>query len=356
MLRRDHELGVRQPAAPMAMKRATRYLRTVAGGITSDCSFDPGFVAAAPLPALRAAVRTRFGVDIGFDAGSELFSSMISLRSLAPVQRPELAPLRGAVAERFAARHWRRRYRMFAAQGGFAADTDCTGVALAGLYEAGELDRGALLQGGAQLLRSAAGPGAGLRPGVMMVYWEDGEEPQVALRGKKQDPAVACNALHALKLAAREGLRDPDGVIEATTAYVESHLVSGEYAQGTRYYPSPDSFLYFASQLCGRFVDCRQRLASGLAAAIRRRDALPGRPGHPDDPGAALNTALRVLAGRQLGLAEDHRSQVARLSRMQGPNGAWPACTFFSLGKLPVFFGSAALTTMFAIAAVTAAR
>lgn len=337
-----------------AAVQVTRFLRSVARGITADCSFDPIFTDTLSLPGLRGAVMSRFGVDTGFDAAAELFSSMISVRLLARVVDDDGVRLRDAAAARFAARHWQRRYRMFAAQGGFAADTDCSGVALAGLFEAGKLDREALLQGGAELLRSAARPGDGLVPGVVMVYWEDGEEPHAASRGMKQDPAAACNALHALKLAARAGLIDRDGVIEATTRYIAAHLVSGAYATGTRYYPSPDAFLYFAAELCDRFADCRARLASALAAALRHRDGLQDCPGHPGDPGAAINVALRLIAARRLGLVHERRSQVARLLRVQTVNGAWRAGTFFSLGKLPVYFGSPELTTMFALAALAA--
>lgn len=344
--------GDQPDARARARHSAGRLLRSVARGITTDCSFDPAFAEALPLTSLRDAVRARFAVDTGFDATAELFSSMISVRLLARASGADLERLRNAAAGRFAAIHWQGRYRMFAAQGGFAADTDCTGVALAGLFEAGLLDRAALLRGGAGLLRSAAKPGDGLLPGVVMVYWEDGEEPQVGARGKKQDPAAACNALHALKLAAREGLADRDGVIAATTRYIEAHLVSGAYAGGTRYYPSPDAFLYFAAELCDRFADCRERLAGALAAAIQRRDGLPERPGHPGDPRSALNTALRLLAARRLGRVHARPSQVARLVRGQTTSGAWRAGSFFSLGKLPVFFGSAELTTMFALAAL----
>ncbi len=348
---RGDEPAARAPAR-FTPGRVARFLRSVARGITTDCSFDPTFTDALTLPGLRDAVRSRFAVDTGFDATAELFSSMISVRLLARVGDADVTRLRDAAAGRSAARHWHRRYRMFDAQGGFAADTDGTGVALAGLFEAGKLDREALLQGGAELLRSAAKQGDGLVPGVVMVYWDDGEEPQVGPRGKKQDPAAACNALHALKLAVREGLDDPDGVIEATTRFIEAHLVSGGYASGTRYYPSADAFLYFAAELCDRFVDCRERLGSALAAAIHHRDGLPACPGHPGDPHAALNTALRLIAARRLGLVHERRSQVAQLMRAQTASGAWRAGTFFSLGKLPVYFGSTELTTVFALAAL----
>lgn len=341
-----------QPAAA----RAADYLRTLGRDVTSDCSFDPALTDTVALPAMRAAVEARFGLDIGFDATAELFSPMICARLMRQISSAAHRRVLAATASRFEHHHWNRRYRMFAEQGGFAADTDCTGTALAGLFQAGRIATSELLRGGAELLRAAARPGDGehgLAPGVVMVYWDDGEEPKVALRGRKQDPAAACNALYALKLAARAGLRDPYGVIEATTRYIADHLASGRYAGGTRYYPSPDTFLYFATQLCAHFADCRLHLAPGLAAAVRQRSAAPAQPGRPEDPWADLNVAQRVLAARCLGLAAEQRAHVSRLLSTQAWDGAWRASGFFSLGKLPVYFGSAGLTTAFALAALS---
>lgn len=309
----------------------------------------------------------RLGADIGFEATRECFSSMMTVKILAQLSHPAAHKLSQEVLAQFKDRHWQHRYRMFVPPGVFAADTDCSSVALAGLYDAGALSPAELLQGAGELLKSAArqtlspdkncDPASGssngpLQAGVVMVYWEDGAEPGVRPRGKKHDPAVACNVLYALKLAAAAGLDDPDGVTQHTMKYVEQHLFSGAYRNGTRYYPSPDTFLCYVAQLCARFRDCREQLGPALQMALQGRNLAAPRPGHPDHPGTALNLAQRILASNLLGVELGQASQKQLLLRQQEASGAWVACPLFSLGKRAVYFGSAELTTVFAIAAL----
>ena len=348
---------------------AYRYLlRVVANqGLQTVASFDALFTRKVPYAGLRQAILRKLGVDIGFDASSECFSSMLAVKLLPPGRRAAARALCEAVTPQFKEMHWQLRYRMFRTPGIFAADTDCSSVALAALYQAGELPGPTLVRGAMELLRSAASetlspaqnidPATGcsngqLHAGVVMTYWEDGAEPDVKPRGKKHDPAVACNALFALKLATREGLADPAGVIHYTLKYVERHLVSGEYRNGTRYYPSPDVFLCYVAQLCARFADCREQLGSALLAALRDRNRYPPRPGRPDDPGTALNLAQRILTANLLGVELGQAGQKEQLIQLQGSAGVWGPCPLFSLGKRAVYFGSAALTTVFALAAL----
>lgn len=343
-----------------ALERGYRYLLQAAAarGIETEFSFDAAFTAPGSLAEMRRTVADKLGVDIGFDATGELFSSMVCVKLLSPIAHHDARSLTRMVAPRFEHRHWRRRHRMFDAQGPFAADTDCTGMALAGLYECGFIDGEELTRGAAELLRSAAPKGSSLEAddalfaGAVMVYWDDDEEPSVARRGRKSDPVAACNALYALKLAETEGLLDPGGVIARSLDYLGDHLSSGAYLQGTRYYPSPDTFLCFAAQLCGRFPDCRARLGAALHDALHRRNRAPARPGQADDPDAALNLAQRIIAADELGVDLGQRFQRRRLMKMPSRSGAWAASPFFSLGKLPIYFGSAAITTLFAVAAL----
>jgi hypothetical protein len=336
-------------------------------GLQTVASFDALFTRKIPHAGLRQAILDKLGVDIGFDASSECFSSMLAAKLLPSRRRAAGLALCETVTPQFKEMHWQLRYRMFRTPGIFAADTDCSSVALAALYQSGELSGAALVRGALELLKSAAseslsaaqnidlatgssnGP---LHAGVVMTYWEDGAEPGVKPRGKKHDPAVACNVLFALKLAAHEGLADPAGVIHHTLKYVERHLVSGEYRNGTRYYPSPDVFLCYVAQLCARFDDCRAELGPALLAALRDRNRCAPRPGRPDDPDTALNLAQRILAANLIGVDLGQASQKERLIQLQDPSGAWEPGPLFSLGKRAVYFGSAALTAVFALAAL----
>jgi hypothetical protein len=49
------------------------------------------------------------------------------------------------------------------------------------------------------------------------------------------------------------------------------------------------------------------------------------------------------------------RERKQRLLRLQRPDGSWPPCPVFRMGRLPVHFGSPNLTTIFAIAALRTA-
>jgi hypothetical protein len=306
-------------------------------------------------------------VDIGFDAGEEAFSAMMALKLLVrdgPSARPTLVH---RLAATVTGSRRGGRFRMFPSWTDFAADTDCTSVAAASLYEAGRLSKGAFLRCAEQLLLSAADvdlpaeanvePGDGatngpLHRGVVMVYWEDDREPGARRRGRKHDPAVALNALYALKLAAHEGLRDPQGVIGQTMDFAAAHLLSGRYRQGTRYYPSPDTFLYFASCLCRRFPEVNRRLREPLTGALIERSRAARQPGGPADPQSALNLAQRTLTAANLDVDLGTIRQQLALTQEQAEDGSWPAAPLFSMGKRKIFFGSKPLTTVFALAAL----
>lgn len=351
-----------------AVERGHGYLERAASerGIQSIIGLDVGFNRTLDPRELRAFVREQLGEDIGFDAGDEAFSSMIALKLFAHDDAAQATAARSVEVVR--GRAWRGRYRFFCEENGFAADTDCTGVACATLYEAGVLTKDELLESARELLNSAAdqslaavtnldeatGQSNGrLRADVTMVYWDDGLEPGAAPRGRKQDAAVAANTLYALKLAVEEaGLEDPRGVVAATQRYVYEHLRSGAYRDGTRYYPSPDTFLYYASCLCRRFPECMADIGGELQKALQQRHAEPPNEGGADDPCGPLNIAQQALAAYNVGADTDLRRDLEELASMQLPDGSWPAVPFYSLGKRALYFGSGAVTAMFAVKAI----
>jgi hypothetical protein len=279
------------------------------------------------------------------------------------------------------------RYHFFADPGAIAADTDCTGVALVGLYQAGAITRRTLRDGAEEILKSAASESlcAGqnrshgkdngeLIEGVFKVYWDD--SMQDGRRGRKHDPACVANALHAVLLAARdaklrmdgsvsvEELRD-DGtpivkeldrgfIIERNVQYLMYCLDRHVLTTGTRYYPSPDAFLCFASMLVTGFPDQTMCLRAPLLEALSMRwHRPPTRAADPANPCTAINLAMRVIAAQNLGVREDAiQRETVNLVGMQRANGAWPAAALFKLGSLRYYFGSEAMTTMFALRAL----
>lgn len=333
-------------------------------GIQSQVGIDADFSQSFPLNRLRALVRDHSNADIGFDAGDEAFSSMIALKLFGndPAARTTIEVSRTIVRRQM----YRGRYRFFCRENGFAADTDCTSVAAASLYEGGWLTDAELRASGEELLTAAAPTsmrasenldetgksGGELHARVAMVYWDDGVEPGAAPRGYKHDAAAAANTLYALMLARDAGLKDAHGITEATLAYVCSHLRDGAYLAGTRYYPAPDTFLHNASCLVRRFPDKLDTLADALRAAVAHRATTPATPGTADDPAGVLNVAQRLLAEYNLGAGTATGPAIQSLAKSQLADGSWPAAPYYSLGKRAFYFGSNAVTTMFVVKAI----
>ncbi|WP_428263484.1 hypothetical protein [Haliangium sp.] len=281
------------------------------------------------------------------------------------------------------------RYHFFADPDAIAADIDCTGVALVGLYRAGALSDLALRQGADELLASAAGESlpaprnrshgkdnGPLVEGVLKVYWDDDVQPDAPRRGRKHDPACVANALHAVLMAARDAGLCPDGqvcgherradgselrwvrdrrwIVQQNLTYLLDCLDRSQFLGGTRYYPSPDALLCFASMLVRDFPTTAACLRGPLLEALSTRwRAAPSRGEDPGNPCAAINLAMRIIAAQNLEVRESavHREK-AILARMQKPSGAWPAAALFQLGSMRCYFGSEAMTTVFALRAL----
>lgn len=256
------------------------------------------------------------------------------------------ARLTDVLCESFADCHWQRRYRFFHGVTPFAADSDCTGVALAALFQAGKIGKRELFQGATQLCAAVpneVAPESRLRRDVVLVYWDDDREPGVARRGFKQDPVVAANATYALLLALEAGFAHPrvKRVVAANLAYVRESLVT-ERAR-TRYYPSRDALLFFAGELCRRYPLGRAALAVALRRAVLAQVTVA--------PCAPIDLAMRASALSAVGL--DATPLTRRLLELQDASGAWPAGPFFTLGRLAgLSFGSTALTTALALGAL----
>lgn len=369
-------------------------------GLQSWISTDPKFPESRTmrLEAL-AQTRTRAAARAGLGTASkgplamlggglpECFTSMLALKMLGPLLGPEAESLVAWVADkRLPAAP---RYHFFADAGAIAADTDCTGVALSGLYRVGAISRELLRAGAEEILRSAAAEDVGeednlshgkhngqLIAGVFKVYWEDGAQGEAELRGRKHDPTCVANALHAVLLAVRhaglrldgtvqvhELLEDGDTmsrklgrheIVSRNIAYLIDCLERDSFAVGTRYYPSPDALLCFASELVRDFPEETASLRAPLLEALRMRwHAAPGRENDAACPRTAINLSMRLIAAQNLGLRESVlRTEIRALRRMQEPSGTWPAGALFKLGRMRCYFGSESMSTLFALRAL----
>jgi hypothetical protein len=66
-----------------------------------------------------------------------------------------------------------------------------------------------------------------------------------------------------------------------------------------------------------------------------------------------LNLALRILAADHTELRNGQQRRKSLLAQQQEQDGSWPANVYHQLGRYPLYFGSAALTTLFAIRALS---
>jgi hypothetical protein len=310
-------------------------------------SFDPGFGECWGLAEAGSAIRGRLGAELGFRMGEEGFSAMLALSLLPACGAGSLGRdvVRGLGRVAGMCREG-RRFRFFLDGGGFPPDTDCTAVAGLALRKHGLITPGELCLVGCELLGAAApGDRGRVRPGVPMVYWPGQPAAEGPAHGPAQDAVACANALCLLRAAQDLGMRDPSGTIAATARYVAGHLGSGRYLAGTRYYPSPEAFLFAASRLC-RFPDLRAVLAAGV------RQAITGLETGRDEQPAPLSLALRICAAANAGLAAGQPQRLAMLAARQLPGGAWSASAYYKLGRHRVYFGSAAITTLFAVRAL----
>ncbi|MCY0924050.1 hypothetical protein OS965_39040 [Streptomyces sp. H27-G5] len=282
--------------------------------------------------------------------GSEAFSAMLALAHLPPSPRAG-DHFTARLAQQVEAARRRHRFSFFPHVPAFAADTDCTAVAAGALYERGLITRRQLALSVHDLLRSAVppdtAPGSTIHPGVFTVYWDDTAEPQALPRGRKHDAVACANTLYTLHL-------DQPHTISAdpTLQYLSAHLTTRRYLAGTRYYPSPEVFLHAASRLCACCAACAHRLAAPLHRALEERDArTPGAP-WPQESSGALDLALRIISADNLRIEAGQQERRAFLVSQQRENGSWPAHAYYRMGRFPLYFGSAHLTTLFALTAL----
>ncbi|MFJ9406579.1 hypothetical protein [Streptomyces sp. NPDC101393] len=310
--------------------------------------FDPRFNDPFTAPRTRERLYRRHGVDIGFDPGAEGFSAMWALALLPPADQEshELIAILARQVERC-----RRgdRYRFFPSSTAFACDTDCTAVAAVALHRHGLLPRARLTAAAREVLHAGAN-GVGPHPGVVTVYWDDHAEAQALPRKRRHDAVACANVLHLLGLAQQdthlEGLH-----AAATLRYVGDHLTSGRYLLGSRYYPAPAAFLHAASRLCTGETAVASVLRAPLHDAVLQHLAV-----QPSPPTNALDLALLILAAENLGIAAGQRERRTLLAGAQRPDGSWPACPYFRMGRFTLYFGSPHLTTLFALSALSPQR
>ncbi|NVB37629.1 hypothetical protein G6O69_07280 [Pseudenhygromyxa sp. WMMC2535] len=207
------------------------------------------------------------------------------------------------------------------------ADADCTSVGLSVLIRGGKQE---ITQRAHRALdRILANSN---KRGVVETYFDPSGE-----RAGIIDPVVCANVLYLGHLLGR------GDELEPTLRHVRRVLRTRSFVEGTRYYHSPDSFLYFLARVVRRFPAVHDALLEPMRDAVRERQ------GSTD---YALDISQRVICANWLGI--DDGDEARKLAQMQQPDDSWPADSLFRYGRKRIFFGSQALSTAFALRALRA--
>jgi len=151
------------------------------------------------------------------------------------------------------------------------------------------------------------------------------------------DPVVCVNIL---RLFYRYGRGHE---LAKTLEWVQETLYSRTYLVGTRYYPTPEAFLYFFSRFLETSGD--EDLQDSLIPILRQR--VTERIGFPGD---AICISMRLLACSFVGLPNPVDVDV--LCSMQCEDGGWPAGSVYRYGKSGISIGNRGLATALSISAI----
>lgn len=165
--------------------------------------------------------------------------------------------------------------------------------------------------------------------GIICTYY-DPKRPRI-------DPVVCVNVLR-LFYSHERGAQ-----VARTLKWVEDVLHERSYLHGTRYYPTPEAFLYF---LC-RFLQtsCDEDLCGRLTPSLRKR--ITERIGIPGD---ALCIAMRLLVCSSIGVSNP--IDMDALCSKQCDDGGWEAGSVYRYGKTGILIGNRGLSTALSISAI----
>ncbi len=173
---------------------------------------------------------------------------------------------------------------------------------------------------------------------TILKHADDEGKMQVWLSDEKEnrlDHVAAVNAVYLAHLIGREV------ETQTTEKWIIAMLESGKYLEGSRYYHSPDFFLYFASRLM-KFPESQAILKPLLEEQLRARI------GKTNDP---LDLAMRSILADTLGI--DNEQEKNALRSMQEQDGAWPTDALYREGTKPRYYVNKSLPTAFAMKALS---
>lgn len=172
--------------------------------------------------------------------------------------------------------------------------------------------------------------GANCRPRVQTYF--DHQRPRI-------DPVVCVNALSLFYTYGR------GHELKGTLQWVYEVLLNHAYLDGTRYYETPECFLFFLMRLLERSgdADLHALLKDLLKERVQERMGAEG---------DALTLAMRLVVCTYFGLRNE--VDLRALRQLQCEDGGWENGWFYKYGSSGIRIGNRGLTTVLAMKAVEA--
>lgn len=342
--------------------RAVEFLRSCIGdrGLQSNLEKQAGDL---DLPPRKSPIGPSDSRDPR--TAAEVYSSALALAWLPTLPADIRSRLVGWVA-----RHLSDRGPVPFFDGDTGGCVESTGMALLGLWRVGVLDAEASRRGAQSVLRSGAATAEALADevGIFGTRWR---RPPGS--SGPADPGTVVQALFPVLLALRLGrstlvdpvdLGDDEGpfvvaeIVQQNLSYLVRHLstpIEGTAIEGTARYPMAEVFLCLATELWRTTTPLSATLRTPLEKAICRSwSAMEG----TGDGGTgreldALRLSALLIAAENLHLGHVDLEQTRlTLLEHQRADGSFAAAPFSHFQEPDLYFGSAGLSTVFALRAL----
>jgi hypothetical protein len=203
-------------------------------------------------------------------------------------------------------------------------DADCTAIILSLLLESNQIKKSSVMKAAEIIARNTD------QDGIVRAFIDSTEHKAV-------DPCVCANVLYFMELIGTSKK------VKKTETFLLEYLSTGKYLNGTRYYPSPYTFLYFVGRLLS-FPRTRKIFESQIQ--IQLQNIMEN--GNLNELNALDLSKFLIVSKWSNFYLKDVGNHLLHLISMS-KDSRWPAVAFFSFGSKSLYFGSDSLTTAFAI-------
>lgn len=218
------------------------------------------------------------------------------------------------------------KYHFFEDPSLLPTDTETTSYGLSVLLSTGAIDQEKAEKTADKIVKTTD------ENGIIMVYFEPCDKQN------QIDHVSATNVLALLNMLGR------GNEAKKTEDFILNQLQSGKYLKGSRYYHSPDTFLYFLGRMIEQSPKMKDRFEEPLKKAVQSRVGMTETP---------IEIAMCCTTLSRLG---ENPTEINKLLRAQREDGGWDSNSIYHYGGKVGYFGSRAITTAFALEAIDQAN